>query len=112
LIGFVLGMMKLTAQTMVRNGSLAPEGLFGALGAYNGYYYTGILFLISVVLIIGISLATAPQDESSIAGMTFGSVTAEHRAEDRATVSWPDYVGTAVVLGIVLWIYIYFTIWL
>src|SRR5690606_31246847 len=63
IIGFVLGMLKLTVQTMVRSGSMAPEGLLGSLGAFNGYYFTGVLFLISVVLIIGISLATQPQPE-------------------------------------------------
>src|SRR5690606_15959679 len=95
-VGFVVGMVKLTAQTMVRSGSLAPEGPLGALGAFNGYYFSGVLFLFSVVLILAISYSTAPQPESQIAGLTFGSVTPAQRAEIRASVSWPDYVGTAV----------------
>ena len=91
---------------------MAPEGLLGSLGAFNGYYFTGVLFLISVALIIGISLATAPQPESQIAGLTFGSVSAAQKAENRASVSWPDYLGTAVVLALVLGIYLYFSFWL
>ena len=112
IIGFVLGMFKLTVQTLVQSGAMAPTGLLGSIGAFNGYYFAGVLFLISVILIIGISLLTDAQPEAQIAGLTFGSVTAEHRAEDQASVGWPDYLGTAVVLGLVLGIYLYFSFWL
>jgi len=111
-IGFVLGMTKLTVQTMVQSGRIPPEGLIGSFGAFNGYYYAGVLFLISVILIIGISMATRPQSEEQIAGLTFASVTPTQRAEIRASLSWPDYLGTAVVLGLVVGIYLYFSFWL
>lgn len=112
IIGFVLGMLKLTVQTLVQSGTISSDGLIGAFGAFNGYYYAGVLFLISAVLIIGISLATAPQDEKQIAGLTFGSVTPAQKAENRASMGWPDYLGTAVVLALVLGIYGYFSFWL
>ena len=41
-----------------------------------------------------------------------GSITPAQRAEIRASVTWPDYVGTVVVLGLVLGIYLYFSFWL
>ena len=112
IVGFVLGMFKLTVQTLVQSGAMAATGPLGALGAFNGYYFAGVLFLISVVLIIGISLMTEAQPEEQIAGLTFGSVTAAHRAENRASVGWQDYLGTAVVLALVLGIYFYFSFWL
>jgi solute:Na+ symporter, SSS family len=112
IVGFVLGMVKLTVQTIVRSGGLPAAGLFRALAEFNPYYFSGVLFLISVILVIGISMATAPQPEAQIAGLTFGSVTPEQKAENRASVSWPDYVGTAVVLALVLGIYLYFSFWL
>ena len=112
IVGFVIGMVKLTVQTLVRSGALEPVGLIGALGAFNPYFFSGVLFLFSVLLVIGVSLATAPQPEAQIAGLTFGSVTPEQRAENRASVSWPDYLGTAVVLALVLGIYVYFSFWL
>ena len=112
IIGFVLGMFKLTVQTLVQSGAMAATGPLGALGAFNGYYFAGVLFLISVILIIGISLMTEAQPEAQIAGLTFGSVTAEHRAENRASVGWQDYLGTAVVLALVVGIYFYFSFWL
>lgn len=111
-VGFVLGMFKLTVQTMTQSGAIDPGTMLGAIGAFNGYYFSGVLFLISVLLIIGLSYTGEPEDESRIQGLTFGSVTAEQKAENRASWGWKEVVGTVVVLGLVLGIYIYFSVWL
>jgi SSS family solute:Na+ symporter len=71
-----------------------------------------VLFLISVILIIAISYTTAPQPEAQIQGLTFASVSAEQRAENRASWGWKEVAGTSVVLGLVLGVYIYFSFWL
>ncbi|HEX7051773.1 MAG TPA: sodium:solute symporter [Longimicrobiales bacterium] len=71
--GFVLGMMKLTLQTLVQTGAMEPTGVFGAIGAFNGYYFTGVLFLISVVLVVIISYLTPPEPDEKIEGLTYGS---------------------------------------
>lgn len=111
-VGFILGMTKLTLQTLTQSGTMAETGILGAIGAYNGYFFSGVLFLISVGIIVGVSLATAPQDEAQIQGLTFGSLTPEQRAENRASWGWKEVVGTAVVLGLVLGVYVYFSVWL
>lgn len=112
IIGFVLGMVKLTLQTMVRSGAMEPTGVLGAFGAFNGYYYTGVLFLISIILVVGISYMTAPDPRERIVGLTYQSRTPEQRAEISASVGAWDYIGTVVVLGMVLVIYLYFSFWL
>jgi SSS family solute:Na+ symporter len=111
-IGFVLGMGKLTLQTLVQSGAMAPTGVLGAIGAFNGYYYTGVLFVISALLIVGISLVTAPRTDASIQGLTFGSATPEQQAESRASWGTAEVVATAVVLGLVLGVYLYFSFWI
>jgi SSS family solute:Na+ symporter len=111
-IGFILGMTKLTIQTMYQSGALDPSSVLGVVGAFNGYYFSGVLFLISVILIIAISYTTAPQPEAQIQGLTFASVSAEQRAENRASWGWKEVAGTSVVLGLVLGVYIYFSFWL
>jgi SSS family solute:Na+ symporter len=110
-LGTVLGMVKLTAQTLVRSGSLAPTGPIGALGAFNGYYFTGVLFAVSLALITAISYATAPPTAEQVEGLTYGSTTPEQRAERRASVSLADFVATGVVLALVVGIYLYFSFW-
>jgi SSS family solute:Na+ symporter len=110
--GFVVGMMKLTLQTMVRSGHMGSSGVLGAIGAFNGYYFTGVLFLFSLVVVIVLSYATAPEPEEKLVGLTWGSITPEQRAENRSSVGWPDLVGSAVVLALVVGAYLYFSFWI
>ena len=112
LIGFILGMVKLTLQTLVQSEVMASDGVLGAIGAFNGYYFSGVLFVISIALMVGISAVTAPRDEAEIQGLTFGSFTPEQKAENRASWGLPDLVGTGVVLGLVIGVYLYFSFWI
>jgi solute:Na+ symporter, SSS family len=111
-VGFVLGMIKLTLQTLVQSGAMAPTGVLGAIGVYNAYYFSGVLFLFCVLFIIALSYATPPEPAEQIVGLTFRSTTPEQRAENRASWNWRDMTGTLVVLGLVLGIYLYFSFWL
>ncbi len=111
-IGFILGMFKLTVQTLAQSGTLGESGFFHAIGMYNGYYFSGWLFLFSILFIIAVSLATPPPPAAQIAGLTYSSVTAEQKASDRASYGWQEIAGTVVVLGLVLGFYIYFSFWL
>ncbi|MEM1095504.1 MAG: sodium:solute symporter [Bacteroidota bacterium] len=111
IIGFVIGMFKLTVQTLTQSGVLTSGVLF-AIGDFNGYYFAGVLFLISIILIIVISYATPAQSEEQLRGLTYGSVTDEQRAENRASWGTAEVVGTVVVLGLVLGVYLYFSFWI
>jgi solute:Na+ symporter, SSS family len=111
-IGFVVGMAKLTIQTLAKSGALASDGMLQAIGNYNAYYFAGVLFLFSVVLVVLISLATSPPSEEKVRGLTYASVTAQQRNESRASWGAPEVLGTVVVLGLVATVYIYFSFWL
>lgn len=111
-IGFIVGMAKLTVQTLYQTGAIDGSTWLGAIGAFNGYYFSGVLLLISVTLIIAISYSSTPESEDQIRGLTFGSVTPEQKATNRASWDWREVAGTSVVLGLVLGVYLYFTFWL
>jgi SSS family solute:Na+ symporter len=91
---------------------MEPTGVLGALGAFNGYYFTGVLFLFSIVLVVVVSYLTSPEPEEKTRGLTYDSITPEQKAENRRSWGWPDVVGSLVVLGIVLGGYLYFSFWL
>lgn len=113
LVGFALGMIKLTVQTMVRGGSgFGPDSLLGAFGAYNAYYFSGVLFVFSAILVITVSLMTRPPAAAQVEGLAYGFQTPQQRAENRASWGAPDVIGTVVVIGLVLGIYFYFSFWL
>ena len=52
------------------------------------------------------------KSEEQIRGLTYRSVTPEQAAENRASWGWKEVAGTAVVLGLVLGLYLYFSFWL
>ena len=110
--GFILGMLKLCLQAMAGGGLLEPGTFLYAVGSYNFLYYSGWLLLISVVLIVAASLTAPAPNPAQIVGLTYRSTTPEQRAENRASWGWPDVLGTLVVLGLVLGIYLYFSFWL
>ena len=111
LAGFALGMFKLAVQAGVGSGwTTGPEFLVW-LGNFNFLYYSGVLFLISIGIVVGVSFATAPPSAAQVAGLTYASLSASDKSDIRASADWKDYVGTAVVLGLVIGLYIYFSFW-
>ncbi|PEN08722.1 Na+/glucose cotransporter [Longimonas halophila] len=108
--GFVIGMIKLTLQAMAESGALGTEGMLYSIGIFNGYYFTGVLLLISLAIIIGVSLmGEAPKKEKL--EFTYGNVTPEERTENRAVGEAAVWASVAVLV-LVAAVYIYFSFWL
>lgn len=112
IIGFVLGMGKLTLEAVHASSPLAEGGFLAALANFNFLYYSGVLLLISILLVIGVSLTSPAPDPKQIEGLTYSSLSAEDRREIRASWNRADIIGTSVVLGLVLCFYLYFSFWL
>jgi SSS family solute:Na+ symporter len=110
--GFILGMGKLTIQTLGRSGVLGDGGMLRAIADFNAYYFAGVLFLISAAQVIAISLVTPPPSDEKVSGLTYASISSEHRRENRASWGAPEVMGTITVLGLVLGMYVYFSFWL
>jgi len=111
-VGFVLGMFKLVIQALVGGDVIVSPAFLVWFGEFNFLYYSGLLFGISVVIIIVASLTSPQQSDEEIAGLTYSAITPEQRAENRASWGAPEVVGTIGVLALVLGIYLYFSFWL
>jgi SSS family solute:Na+ symporter len=112
IVGFFLGMFKLTVQTLTQSGAIDPGTFLGSIGTYNGYYFAGVLFLFSVILIVLLSYVGEAPSEAKVKGLTFSSLSDEDIKENRESWGWKEVVGSAVVLGLVLGVYLYFSFWL
>ncbi len=110
--GFALGMAKLTLQTMAGAGWLASAPWLLPFAQFNFLYFSGLLFLAAVGIVIGVSLTAPAQPETQIKGLTFDSLSPEQAASLRASWNWIDVAGTLAVLGVVAGIYLYFSFWL
>lgn len=110
--GFVLGMLKLTCQGFFGTGKIESPALLAAIGDFNFLYATGILFLLSIVLMIVGSLTSPPPAPEQLRGLTFASVRAEARDEIRQSWDIGNKVMAAVILLLVGGMYLYFSFWL
>ena len=113
-IGFVAGMFKLTIQALTggNNPAIQSPAFLVYVGEYNFLYATGWLTLISIIVIVGVSLLTAPPNKEQIVGLTYATSTPEQRKESRESWNYIDVLGTVLVLGLVLGMYLYFSFWL
>ena len=107
-LGFVLGIGKLVLQSLFGAGKIESPALLAAIGDMNFLYFSGVLFLICIITILVASLSSAAPDQERIKGLTFSSI---DRAAMRASWGTKDVVATAVILGLVAGIYIYFSFW-
>jgi len=111
-VGFALGMLKLGVQALFGEGKLESPAWLASLGDLNFLYFSGILFALSVAVTVGVSLAGAPPAASRIEGLVYANVAQKSKDELKAGIGFWDYFGTAVVLGLVLGVYLYFSFWL
>jgi SSS family solute:Na+ symporter len=112
--GFALGLFRLAVDTPVKleMGSLAggyAEGSF--LWVVNNMfyqYYSLIILVICIAVMVGVSMATRKPDYASIGGLTFGTVTDDHRQESRRSWGRGDVIASVMVLLCILAAYLYF----
>ena len=93
-------------------GASAEAGIAIAFNAFNFLYYSGVLLLLSSLIIIVVSLNSPAPDAERISGLTFASLTADDKRQVRASWSRMDVIATCVVLGLVVVFYLYFSFWL
>jgi SSS family solute:Na+ symporter len=109
LLGFVIGMGKLVVQAFFGAGKIESPALLAAIGDFNFLYFSGLLFLISVVTIIIASSTSEAPDHKHIDGLTFDTL---DKAAIRASWDARDVAATVVVLSLVAALYIYFSFWI
>jgi SSS family solute:Na+ symporter len=114
IVGFLLGAFRLAVDTPVSLGmggfaqGYTPGSLLWIVNNVYFQYYSLFIFVVSVVVMIAVSYATAPPAEERLSGLTWATVTAEHRRESRASWNRWDVVNSGVVLVLILLAYLYF----
>jgi SSS family solute:Na+ symporter len=116
IVGFVLGVVRLAIDTPV---ALQWFGLSKDVGYPHGswlwiinniyfQYYSLLIFLVSVVVMIVVSYMTKAPSLEQIQGLTYGTVSAEDKAQSRSSWTWADVAASIAVLGAILAAYLYF----
>jgi SSS family solute:Na+ symporter len=113
-VGFALGIFRMLVDTPVA---------LGLSGLQNGYpqgsilwiinniyfqYFSVLITIVSAIVMVVISHMTAEPDPQQIRSLTFETVTVEDRASTRASWTWREVAGSALVLLCILGAYLYF----
>lgn len=105
-IGSFIGASRIILELVQNN--LAPGGILHTLATMNFLTFGAWFFLFCVALILGVSFATPQQSEEQLSGLTFATLTAEHKITSKSSYGWKDIVISVVVLAIVAWVMISF----
>lgn len=109
--GFIMGLFRLIIDTPVKlGGSTYTEGSF--LWIMNNMffqYYSLLITIVCILVFLIVSYATKPPEYAKIQGLTFSTLSAQDRAENRASWNWKDVVLSVLLVAIIVAIYMYFT---
>jgi SSS family solute:Na+ symporter len=103
--GFVLGLIRIVLE-------LEKEHLGGFLYQFatlNFLYFCILLFLVSIVIMVLVSLFTEKPSEAQLNGLTFSTTVAADKAASRASWNKLDVWLSVIVLIIVVSVFIYFS---
>jgi SSS family solute:Na+ symporter len=111
-VGFAMGLFRLAVDTPVALGEnfSYTEGSFLWIVSNTFFqYYSLLIFLVCVAVMVGVSYMTEPPPYDKISGLTYGTLTEEDRAKSRASWNWIDVATSGMVLVLIGAAYLYFT---
>ncbi|MBN1398257.1 MAG: sodium:solute symporter [Bacteroidetes bacterium] len=110
--GFAMGLFRLAVDTpvkLIENFSYTEGSFFWIVNNIFFQYYSLLIFLVSLAVMIIVSYMTEEPNYAKISGLTYGTRTAEDHKASRATWNKWDILGSAAILIIILVTYLYFT---
>ena len=112
LAGLILLILRLGSeiyyQPMIASGEFVDNFMF-AFATVNFSHMAILMFIFSVLLCITVSILTSPPDYSKISGLSYGTLTANHRKENSESYDTVDVILSIILIIIVVSILSYFT---
>jgi SSS family solute:Na+ symporter len=118
-VGFMLGVFRMSVDTPVKLGAFGYDGQGNAIGYtehsllwiinnINFQYFSVLITLVSAVVMVAVSWATSPPEYAKIQSLAFGTATAEDSKKTRGSWDWRDVAASAAILACILGAYLYF----
>ncbi|MFH1195031.1 MAG: sodium:solute symporter [bacterium] len=111
IVGFLLGLFRLAVDTPVKliDGFKYSDGSFlWILNNLFFQYYSIIIFIICIAIMFIVSYATEAPSYERISGLTYGTITDEHKRETRASWTFGDVAVSVLVVVLIIAAYLYF----
>ncbi len=115
IIGFIVGVFRMAVDTPVtmklkgfENGYDHGSFLW-IVNNINFQYFSILITLISMVVMVVVSYATAAPDYGTIKGLTFGTATPEDKAKTRSSWGKQEVIFSCIIMVFITGAYLYFT---
>ena len=112
LAGLGLLILRLGSEIYYQQEILTGENIdtvFYAFATINFAHMAIFMFIFSVIICVAVSLAYSPPDYKKIIGLSFGTLTEEHKKDNRDSYDTIDLLLSIVLVVLVIGVLIYFT---
>ena len=109
--GFVLGLGRLAIDTpvsLIENFTYQKGSFLWVMNNIFFQYYSVFIFIVCAVVMVVVSRMTGGS-KKDLSGLTYKTLSDEHRKESRASWNARDVIASAVVLILIVAAYLYFT---
>ena len=110
--GLILLILRLGTEIYFQEeitSGIEVSGIAFAFATINFAHMAIFMFIFSVFLCVGVSMASAVPDYARIEGLSFGTMTTKMKQEFRESFNRTDLVLSAILVGMVISILLYFT---
>ena len=110
--GLILLILRLGTEIYFQEeitSGIEVSGIAFAFATINFAHMAIFMFIFSVFLCVGVSMASTVPDYARIEGLSFGTMTAKMKHEFRESFNRTDLVLSAILVGMVISILLYFT---
>jgi len=111
IVGFALGLFRLAVDTpvkLIKDFAYAEGSFFWIMNNIYFQYYSLIIFLVCIGVMVLVSHLTQEPAYSKIDGLTYETLTDEDRRASRASWNIWDVIASGAVLAAILAAYLYF----
>ena len=112
IVGFIMGLFRLAVDTPVKLGlseGYTEGSLLWIVNNMFFQYYSILILIVSAIAMVVVSFITREPDYEKISGLTYGTVTEEHRQQSRSSWGFIDVAASVIVVLAILAAYLYFT---
>ena len=110
-VGFAMGLFRLAIDTPVKlftDFAYAEGSFFWIMNNMFFQYYSIVILIVCAAVMIIVSYMTEAPSYEKISGLTYGTITAEHKKETRASWTMGDVAVSGLVIILILAAYLYF----
>ncbi|MGB7395686.1 MAG: sodium:solute symporter [Pricia sp.] len=105
--GFIIGFSKLTLEIL--KSSFAEGSFLFSIADINWLVFGAYFFAMCIAIAVIVSMFYPAPSDAQLAGLTFGTVSADQKAENKLSYNVWDIVATSAVIIIVVYIMISFS---